>query len=105
MFPAPAGMNRATCHSRASRTYVPRARGDEPRYHKKTTLTQLDVGHEQLRMLLYLAYELGYFAHHKGKSAPPNVGERRWMVISNAVDEIGRMIGGWIKKEQALTKQ
>jgi hypothetical protein len=75
------------------------------RYHKKTTLTQLDVGHEQLRMLLYLAYELGYFAHHKGKSAPPNVGERRWMVISNAVDEIGRMIGGWIKKEQALTKQ
>lgn len=43
------------------------------RYHKKTTLTQLDVGHEQLRMLLYLAYELGYLAHHKGKAAPPNV--------------------------------
>jgi len=75
------------------------------RYHKKTTLTQLDVCHEQLRMLLYLAYELGYFAHHKGKSATPNVGERRWMIISNAVDEIGRMIGGWIKREQALTKQ
>lgn len=74
------------------------------RYHKKTTLTQLDVGHEQLRMQLYLAYQLGYFAHHKGKAAPKDAGDRRWMIISHAVDEIGRMIGGWIKKELNLTK-
>lgn len=69
------------------------------RYHKKTALTQLDIGHEQLRMLLYLGYQLGYFAHHKGKATPPNVGERRWIITSEKVDEIGRMIGGWIRKE------
>ena len=33
----------------------------QKRYHKKTTLTELDIAHEQLRMQLYLAYELGYF--------------------------------------------
>ena len=31
----------------------------QKRYHKKTTLTQLDIRHEQLRMLINLAHELG----------------------------------------------
>ena len=35
----------------------------QKRYHKKTTLTQLDIAHEKLRMQLYLAYELGYFKY------------------------------------------
>jgi len=34
----------------------------QKRYYKKTTLVGLDVAHEQLRMLLRLAFELGYFA-------------------------------------------
>lgn len=33
----------------------------QKRYHKKTTLTNLDIAHERLRMQLYLANELGYF--------------------------------------------
>ena len=32
----------------------------EKRYHKKTTLTNLDIRHEQLRMLFRLAFELDY---------------------------------------------
>ena len=33
----------------------------QKRYHKKTTLTQLDIRHEQLRMLINLAHELNLF--------------------------------------------
>jgi four helix bundle protein len=32
----------------------------QKRYYKKTTLTQMDIAHEQLRMQLRLAHELGY---------------------------------------------
>jgi len=39
----------------------------EKKYYKKTTLTKLDVIHEQLRMQLFLAYELGYFRFKDGK--------------------------------------
>ena len=38
----------------------------QKRYHRKTALTNLDVRHEQLRMLLNLAHELGYFAYKDG---------------------------------------
>lgn len=41
----------------------------QKRYHKKTTLTSLDIAHEQLRMQLFLAYELGYFRFSDGKAA------------------------------------
>ncbi len=40
----------------------------EKRYHKKTSLTELDVKHQQLRMMLKLAYELDYFKYHNGKT-------------------------------------
>lgn len=33
----------------------------QKRYYKKTSLTNLDIKHEQLRMKIYLANELGYF--------------------------------------------
>lgn len=73
----------------------------QKRYHKKTTLTQLDIAHEKLRMQLYLAYELGYFKYKNGKQpekAAATIELKRFVAISGMVDELGKMIGGWIKK-------
>ena len=76
----------------------------QKRYHKKTTLVNLDIRHEQMRMLILLANELGYFecksGAHSKESSP-----RRYLVISRLVDELGRMIGGWIKSERAVAPQ
>lgn len=70
----------------------------QKRYHKKTTLTNLDIQHEQLRMLINLANELGYFEFKDGKgTSDPSTAERRYLAISLLIDELGRMIGGWIK--------
>lgn len=76
----------------------------QKRYHKRTTLTQLDIRHEQLRMLLAMANELGYFSCKDGAQvAPPdNPAARRYITISKMVDELGRMIGGWIKRERLV---
>jgi len=69
------------------------------RHHKKTTLTQIDITHEQLRMQLYLAYEMGYFSFSNGAGSvgddPPEEGHR-YMAITSLVDEFGRLIGSWI---------
>lgn len=71
----------------------------QKRYQKRTTLTQLDIRHEQLRMLLNLAHELGLFGFTAGRKDAEAPGERRHLVILRMVDEIGRMIGGWINLE------
>ncbi len=67
------------------------------RYHKKTTLTALDIAHEQLRMQVFLAHELGYFGYTKC-AADDNEGTepKRYMAISRHIDELGKMIGAWI---------
>jgi len=39
----------------------------QKRYLKKTTLSNLDITHEQLRMQLHLANELGYFRYKGGR--------------------------------------
>ena len=73
----------------------------QKRYFKKTTLTQLDITHEKLRMQLYLAFEAGYFRFKDGRevdSPKAEKAERRYLVISAMVDELGKMIGGWINK-------
>ncbi len=73
----------------------------QKRYQKKTTLTLLDITHERLRMQLYLAYELGYFRFKDGRQVEKSAGEleaHRFSAIGSMVDEIGRMIGGWINK-------
>jgi len=73
----------------------------QKRYYKKTTLTNLDITHEKLRMQLYLAYELGYFKFKDGKQIdklPEKLEEHRFVAISKLVDELGKMIGAWIKK-------
>ena len=79
----------------------------QKRYHKKTTLTSLDIAHEQLRMQLFLAYELGYFRFSDGKASdsPDKLEAHRWQAISKLVDELGRMIGGWVKHEAESLKE
>ena len=76
----------------------------QKRYYKKTTLTNLDIAHERLRMQLWLAYELGYFRFSDGaptERSPHEIEGQRYAAISRHVDEIGCMIGGWIKAEQS----
>jgi hypothetical protein len=68
----------------------------QKRYHKKTTFTNLDIRHEQLRMLVRLANELGYFRFKDGKKEREQSSDRRYLTISVMIDEIGKMIGGWI---------
>jgi len=69
----------------------------QKRYHKKTTLINLDIRHEQLRMLIRLANELGYFGFKNGKKEEGNNrAEHRYLTLSLLVDELGKMIGGWI---------
>ena len=69
----------------------------QKKYYKKTTLTSLDISHEKLRMQIYLAYELGYFNFKDGRKSEKSVEQKRFSAISRQVDELGKMIGGWIK--------
>lgn len=70
----------------------------QKRYYKKTTLTNLDIKHEQLRMQVRLAFELSYFGHPKTeKISAQKLNAKRYLVISASIDEIGKIIGGWIK--------
>lgn len=71
----------------------------QKRYHKKTSLSALDIEHEKLRMQIFLANELGYFAFKDGSAnAQKARPEHRYMAISKLISEIGRMIGAWINK-------
>lgn len=73
----------------------------QKRYFKKTTLTSLDIAHEKLRMQIFLAYELGYFQFKDGRHPDKGAGQierKRFTTISGLVDELGKMIGAWIKK-------
>lgn len=57
------------------------------RYHKKTTLQDLDIEVELLRHQIRKAYNLGY------------INARRYEVWVKQVDEVGRMVGGWIRSQ------
>jgi len=70
----------------------------QKRYYKKTSLSELDITHEKLRMQIYLANELGYFSFKNGKHDTSTSSTHRYLAISRIVDEIGKMIGSWIKK-------
>lgn len=72
----------------------------QKRWHKKTTLGNLDVRHEQVRMLLWLAFELGLFGAVKGRIENDQLeADRKYLYLSAMWDEIGAIIGGWINKE------
>ncbi len=69
----------------------------QKRYHKKTSLVLLDIKHEQLRMMLKLAYELGYYEYKNSKNKFGKLeAQRRYQAISALINEVGAMIGGWI---------
>ena len=74
----------------------------QKRYQKKTSLTNLDIRHEQLRMFVRLAHELGYFQFRNGERAetPEERAEHRYMTLSRLIDELGRMIGGWMAADR-----
>jgi hypothetical protein len=75
----------------------------QKRYHKKTTLTLMDIKHEQLRMQIRLAHELGYFRFYNGKiqdKLPEEQSLHRLITLQLLIDEIGKMIGGWISYQQ-----
>lgn len=55
------------------------------RYHKKTTMQDLDAELDLLRSQIRIAQKLGFLSF------------KSYEVWSRHVDEIGRMIGGWFK--------
>ncbi len=76
----------------------------QKRFQKKTSLTNADIAHEQLRMFLRLAFELGYFSFKDGAKIDhghEKTATHRYLAISRMVDELGRMIGGWIASEKS----
>lgn len=70
----------------------------QKRYYKKTSLVNLDIEHEKLRMQIHLANELGYFNFKDGRKDEKINGVKRYLAISRVIDEIGKIIGAWIKK-------
>ena len=75
----------------------------QKRYHNKTSLTRLDVQHEQLRTLVNLAFEMGYFDyHHHKRSRSESESLRRYTAVSILINELGAMIGGWIRSLRVM---
>jgi hypothetical protein len=59
----------------------------QKRHHKKTALSALDIRHEQLRMFVRLAHELGYFQFKDGTRINDNAeatAERRHHALSDS---------------------
>ena len=60
----------------------------QKKFHKRTTLEKVDVDLEVLRALIRIAYRLKYLSHKK---------YGHW---AKMVEEIGKMLGGWLKASQ-----
>lgn len=74
----------------------------QKRFHNKTSINKLDVRHEQLRMFINLSYELGYYDFHENKRDRSDAeAKRRYTALSVLVNELGAMIGGWIRSLRA----
>ncbi|MEY4017016.1 MAG: hypothetical protein RLZZ189_814 [Pseudomonadota bacterium] len=75
----------------------------QKRYNNKTTLARLDVRHEQLRMFINLGFEMGYYLYHNNKQDRlQSEATRRYTALSILVNELGAMIGGWIRGLKAM---
>lgn len=60
----------------------------QKKYFKKTTLQDADVCLELLRLFNDLSYDLRF------------IDEKRYQLISERFNEIGRLLGGWIKSQK-----
>ncbi len=70
----------------------------QKRYHVKTALTNLDITHEKLRMLVHLAFELGYYEYKTNKRVNSEQSALQRFTADNIIiNELGKMIGGWIR--------
>ena len=65
---------------------------EEKRYTKKTTIQNMDIENEKLKIFIRVAYELRYIDKH------------RYAVWSSKVVEIGKMIGGLLKSVNSKPK-
>ena len=66
----------------------------QKKYYNKTTLSELDICHEQIRELWALFYEMGYFGYSKHKKyEDPKEELRKFDAINVKIDELGKMIG------------
>lgn len=72
----------------------------EKKYHKKTTLQDLDIEVDVLRNLLRLAKDPNLYPKQK-----PCLDFHTWEVWIRKVDEIGRMIGGYMDFVNGNQKQ
>ncbi len=57
-------------------------------YMKKTTMRDVDIQLDSLRAMVRLGHRLEFLKNHP------------YEVLSGKIDEIGRMIGGWLKSIQ-----
>lgn len=55
------------------------------RYYKKTTLQDIDIELDHLRYLIRLGHDLGFLPFKK------------YEIWSKRLDELGKMLGGWMK--------
>ena len=60
----------------------------QKKYYKKTTLQDADIQLELLRLFNDLSYDLKF------------IDEKRYLLISDRLCEIGRLLGGWIKSQK-----
>jgi four helix bundle protein len=60
-------------------------RAQKSRQYRKARLFDIDVALEELRLLVRLAKDLGYISH------------KRYGLFCERVDEIGKILGGWLK--------
>ena len=64
------------------------------RHHRKTALTELDIAHEVLRHLVDMSYRhMQYIDRHK------------YLLWREKIDEVGRLLGGWIRSQQGDNSQ
>lgn len=64
----------------------------QKKYCKKTTLQDADVQLELLRLFNDLSYDLQF------------IDEKRYLLVANMTNEIGRLLGGWIQSQKDTSK-
>lgn len=67
-------------------------------YQNKTTLQNLDITLETLRLLTRVAFEMRYFHFYNGRDEnTDSEALRKYTFVAKQFDEIGSIIGSWLK--------